>query len=75
MILRPCVWKGLGHMYGSGNSNASSTLPQNQPRAPTASLLWVLSLGHTQLTTTAIYAKSVREEERSIAARVWQATL
>lgn len=29
-------------------------------------------LGHAQLTTTAIYAEAVGEEERAIAARLWQ---
>jgi integrase len=29
-------------------------------------------LGHTQLSTTAIYAEAVDEEERVIAARLWQ---
>jgi integrase/recombinase XerD len=28
-------------------------------------------LGHAQLTTTAIYANAVGEEEQSIAARIW----
>ena len=28
-------------------------------------------LGHAQLTTTAIYAEAVGEEERAIAARMW----
>jgi integrase/recombinase XerD len=28
-------------------------------------------LGHAQLTTTAIYANAVGEEEQSIAARMW----
>jgi len=29
-------------------------------------------MGHAQLTTTAIYAEAVGEEERSIAARMWR---
>ena len=33
-----------------------------------ADTLW---LGHAQLTTTAIYANAVGEEEQSIAARMW----
>jgi site-specific recombinase XerD len=28
-------------------------------------------LGHAQLTTTAIYANDVEQEERTIAARMW----
>jgi len=28
-------------------------------------------MGHTQLSTTAIYAEAVGEEERSIASRMW----
>ena len=28
-------------------------------------------MGHAQLTTTAIYAEAVGEEERAIAARMW----
>jgi hypothetical protein len=30
-----------------------------------------VELGHAQLTTTAIYADAVGEEEQSIAARMW----
>jgi hypothetical protein len=38
------------------------------PEGPHACPKW---LGHAQLTTTAIYANAVGEEEQSIAARMW----
>ena len=52
--------KGLRH--GFGVAAVSAGIPLNLVQK------W---LGHAQLTTTAIYANAVGEEEQSIAARMW----
>jgi integrase/recombinase XerD len=52
--------KGLRH--GFGVAAVSAGIPLNLVQR------W---LGHAQLTTTAIYANAVGEEEQSIAARMW----
>ena len=52
--------KGLRH--GFGVAAVSAGIPLNLVQK------W---LGHAQLTTTAIYADAVGEEEQSIAARMW----
>jgi integrase/recombinase XerD len=52
--------KGLRH--GFGVSAVSEGIALNMVRK------W---LGHSQLTTTAIYANAVGEEEQSIASRMW----
>jgi integrase len=52
--------KGLRH--GFGVAAVSAGIPLNLVQK------W---LGHAQLTTTAIYANAVGEEEQSIAARIW----
>ena len=52
--------KGLRHGFGVAAVQAS--IPLNLVQR------W---LGHAQLTTTAIYADAVGEEERGIAARLW----
>ena len=52
--------KGLRHAYGV--AAVSAGIPLNLVQK------W---LGHAQLTTTAIYADAVGEEEQSIAARMW----
>jgi site-specific recombinase XerD len=52
--------KGLRH--GFGVSAVSKGIALNMVQK------W---LGHSQLTTTAIYANAVGEEEQSIASRMW----
>ena len=52
--------KGLRH--GFGIQAVSAGIPLNLVQK------W---LGHAQLSTTAIYADAVGEEEQSIAARMW----
>ena len=52
--------KGLRH--GFGVDAVSAGIPLNLVQK------W---LGHAQLSTTAIYADAVGEEEQSIAARMW----
>ena len=52
--------KGLRH--GFGVAAVSAGIPLNLVQR------W---LGHAQLTTTAIYANAVGEEEQSIVARMW----
>ena len=52
--------KGLRHGFGVAAVSKGIALNMVQK--------W---LGHAQLTTTAIYANAVGEEEQSIAARMW----
>jgi site-specific recombinase XerD len=52
--------KGLRH--GFGVTAVSAGIPLNLVQK------W---LGHAQLSTTAIYADAVREEEQSVASRMW----
>ena len=52
--------KGLRHGFGVKAVSKGITLNMVQKR-----------LGHSQLTTTAIYANAVGEEEQSIASRMW----
>ena len=51
-----------GLRHGFGVAAVSAGIPLNLVQK------W---LGHAQLTTTAIYANAVGEEEQSIAARMW----
>ena len=53
---------GQGLRHGFGVAAVSAGIPLNLVQK------W---LGHAQLTTTAIYADAVGEEEQSIAARMW----
>jgi integrase/recombinase XerD len=52
----------MGFSHGFGVTAVSKRIALNMVQK------W---LGHSQLTTTAIYANAVGEEERSIASRMW----
>ena len=60
---RACTPSPKGLQHGLGVNAVGQGVPLNLVQR------W---LGHAQLSTTAIYAEAVGEEERSIAARMWR---